>query len=176
MLLTRILSRVLINLCQLKYTTYKLKIEDYYFDEIQNTYILVIRHRFHSNTTVIAIDNILQDKLILSKLHPYDVYIIGMITVYNCYKINFGEASKYLTFSRDYDDYFVLEDSQHVVCWKGMDYTSSSLIFENNMSGLLTKIPIKSFYYNNILLNGLTTENIIQVATIVTTNLVLSDI
>ena len=57
-----------------------------------------------------------------------------------------------------------------------MDYTSSSLIFENHTSGLLTKIPIKYFYYNNILLNGLTTDNIIQVASIVTTNLVLSDI
>ncbi len=61
------------------YKEYFLKLDGYFFSKKENGYIAVIRVRNKRTTDLITIKDIIQDKLYLRELHPYDNCILGIL-------------------------------------------------------------------------------------------------
>jgi hypothetical protein len=129
---------------------YQLKLENYYYCDKQESYLLMFRVRGKGVFKTLNIEQVCNDKDLLAMIHPVDSYIAGIIYGMQKNKIIF--ESNIMTHFSDYSSYVIIEPFLDVQGHQMDDEDFILLRGKNNQE--LFNVPILDFCDKPFLLHA----------------------
>lgn len=142
------------------YKQYELRIEDYIFRGNEDVKI-VFKLRFSRNKLNVPLHEVVNNENYISKIHPYDCYIIGILNRMLLEKIPFKNKN---TLKIKHNNEKILP----CIHFSGFNCKNKKLTFELNKSKTKYNITIDEFIHSRFILRGLPSVDSLQVGFIIT--------
>lgn len=155
-------ERILQKITVAFYRKYCFRIEHYFYANDKRIYFVALRVINKGVVCCMSIGDIVSNKKLINKLHPYDSYLIGMIEGMQRNNIVIEDPC---FVDNNYDDFII----EPYLEWVETNFTDGTLIFQPiNSTGNQFSVPIKSIYENVMPIRGVSSVSAFCIGNIVT--------